>query len=314
MRIESRGDALAEVDRDGGVVGGALLGAWGAIDGAGFESGGEVRREQEVVDADAAVVLEGLAEVVPEGELAGLVRVEMAEGVGVAESEEGAVGGAGLGLKEGVADPGGGLVAVDVFGDDVEVAADDCGSGGLEPAGHLLEQALHPGELVGELVGADGVAVGQVDVDDANAVDDGFEEAGMAILLVAGEGGGDGVDGMARENGDAVVGLLGDGGGLITDGLEDIGGEVSAFELLEEEDVWLVDLEPGDDERETGTDGVDVPGGDSDGEGSFPLKSTVLCSRAVCGGEADPYGMTTKRAEAANELPLPKRIVNARGG
>ena len=255
------------------MVRGAFLGAGSAVDGAGLEAGGEVGREKEVVDADAAVVLKGLAEVVPEGELAGFAGVEVAEGVGVAEVEEGAVGGAGFGLEEGVAEPGGGLVAVDVFGDDVEVAADDGGDGGLEPAGHLYLEALHPGELVGELVGADGVAVGQVDVDDADALDDGFEEAGVAVLLVAGEGGGDGLDGMWGEDGDAVVGLLGDGGGAVADGLEDVGGEVSAFELLEEKGVGLVGLEPGEDEGEAGTDGVDVPGGDSDGVAPYSADS-----------------------------------------
>ena len=255
------------------MVGGAFLGAGSAVDGAGLEAGGEVGREKEVVDADAAVVLEGLAEVVPEGELAGFAGVEVAEGVGVAEVDEGAVGGAGLGLKEGVAHPGGGLVAVDVFRDDVEVATDEGGGGGLEPAGHLLEEALHPGEFVEEFIGADGVAVGQIDVDDADALDDRFEKAGVAILLVAGEGGGDGLDGMRREDGDAVVRLLGNGDGVVADGLEDVGGEVGAFELLEEEGVGLIGFEPGEDEGEAGTDGVDVPCGDSDGVAPYSADS-----------------------------------------
>ena len=222
-----------------------------------------------MIDADAAIVLKGLAEVVPEGELAGFAGVEVAEGVGVAEGEKGAVGGAGFGLEEGIAEPGRGLVTVDVFGDDVEVATDEGRGAGLEPAGHLLFEAGHPGELVGELLGADGVAVGEIDVDDADALDEGLEEAGVTILLVAGEGGGNGLDGVAGEDGDAVVGLLGDSGGPVADGLEDVGGEVSAFELLEEEDVGLVDLEPGEDGFETGADGVDVPGGDADGEFLF---------------------------------------------
>ncbi len=257
-----------------------------------------------MVDADAAVVLEGLAEVVPEGELAGFVGVELAEGIGVAEGEKGAVGGAGFWLEEGVTEPRCGLVAVDVFGDDVEVAADNGGDGGGEPAGHLSLKASHPGELIGELVGADGVAVGKVDVDDADAFDDGFEEASVAVLLVAGEGGGDGLDGMQGEDGDAVIGLLGDGGGLVADGLEDVGGEVSAFELLEEEDVGLVEFKPGEDEGETGADGVDVPAGDSDG-GSFSRRVRDVTSWGVCGREADPYGMTNKKNMVEREKQIP---------
>ena len=156
-------------------------------------------------------------------------------------------------------------MAVDVFGDDVEVAADERRDGGGEPGGHLELQAGHPGEFVGELFGADGIAVGQIDVNDANAVDDGFEETGVAVLLVAGEAGGDGFNGQAGEDGNAVVRLLGDGGGVVAETFKVLGGEIGAFELLEEEDVGLVDLEPGGDVVEAGADGVDVPGGDADG-------------------------------------------------
>jgi hypothetical protein len=79
-------------------------------------------------------------------------------------------------------------VAVDLFGDDVEVAADDGGDIGAEPGVELEREAVHPGELVVELFGADGVAVGQIDVDDAQAVDEGFEKARVAVGFVAGEG------------------------------------------------------------------------------------------------------------------------------
>ena len=91
----------------------------------------------------------------------------------------------------------------------------------------------------------------------------------MAVLLVTGEGGGDRLDGVPGEDGDAVVGLLGDGGGAVADGFKDVGGEVGALELLEKESIGLVDFEPGEDGVEAGADGVDVPGGDSDGGGSL---------------------------------------------
>ncbi len=275
---------LAELYEDGGVVGGAELGSRGSVDLAAIKTGGQVGREKEVIDADAAVVLEGLAEVVPKGELSGFVRVEGAEGVGVAEGEEGAVGGAGFGLEEGVAQPRGGLMAVDVFGDDVEVAADDSGGGGGEPCGHLELQAGHPGEFVGELFGADGIAVGQIDVDDADAVYDGLEEASVAVLLVAGEGGGDGFQGRAGEDGDAVVRLLGDGGGGVAKTFKVLGGEVCALELLEEEDIGLVGLEPVGDVVEAGADGVDVPGGDADGR-AFPFEVSRYIALVQCARE-----------------------------
>lgn len=251
------------------MVRGAEAGAWLFVDLAGFEARGEAGREEEVVDADAAVVLERLAEEVPISEEAALARMKGAEGVDVAEVEQGAITGTGLGLEEGVARPGGGLVAVDVLGDDVEVAADDGRDRVVAPKGELADEAVHPIELVGELVRADGVAVGEIDVDDAEAVcptsNEDFKEAGVAVGLVAEEGGADGLDGVARKDGDAVVGLLGDGGALVADGGEDVGREVGAFELLEEEEVGLARAEPGGDVVEAGADGIDVPGGDLDG-------------------------------------------------
>ena len=63
---------LTEREDDGGVVGGLFERARALVDLTAFEAICEGGREEEVVDADAAVVLEGLAEVVPEGEVAGL--------------------------------------------------------------------------------------------------------------------------------------------------------------------------------------------------------------------------------------------------
>ena len=52
-----------------------------------------------------AIVLEGLPEVVPEGELPGDARVQRPKRIRVAEFEHGPVPGAGLRLEEGVANP-----------------------------------------------------------------------------------------------------------------------------------------------------------------------------------------------------------------
>lgn len=125
-------------------------------------------------------------------------------------------------------------------------------------------QASHPGELVGEFVGAHRIAIRQIDVDDADALDEDLEEAGVAVFLVAGEGGADSFEGVTREDGDTVVGLLRDSGAVVAEVFEDIGGEVRAFELLEKKDVGLASFEPRGDVVETGADGVDVPAGDLD--------------------------------------------------
>jgi hypothetical protein len=269
--------ALVEVEDDGGVVGGFVFGAGRAVDEAGTNARGQGRRDEEVVDADAAVVVEGGAKVVPVGELAGFAGVEGAEGVGVAEGEPVAVALARFGLEEGVADPGCGFVAVDVFGDDVVVAADEGGDAVGEPAVEADKEAVHPGEFVGELLGADGVAVGEVDVDDAQAGDVGFKEAGVAIRLVSGEGGGGEFDGSAGEDGDAVVGFLSNGDRVVAKGLEDFGGEDFALELLHEEDVGGLAVEPALDVLDAGANGVDVPACDFQGRvpGCSDLRSRV---------------------------------------
>ena len=74
-------------------------------------------------------------------------------------------------------------MAVDVFGDDVEVAADRAWVCLLQPERHACVEAVHPGELVGELVGADGIAVGQIDVDDAHAADHDLEDSARGCPL-----------------------------------------------------------------------------------------------------------------------------------
>jgi hypothetical protein len=126
----------------------------------------------------------------------------------------------------------------------------------------LKGEPVHPGELVVEFFGADGVAVGQVDVDDAEAVDEPFEEAGVAVGFVAGEGGGDGFYRLAGENGDTVIGLLGDGSDMVAEVFEGGVGKLRGFELLQKQDVGGVRLQPGGDVVEAGADGVDVPAGD----------------------------------------------------
>ena len=154
---------------------------------------------------------------------------------------------------------------LNVFGDYGEVAADDSMDGGLEPPGHLRLKTRHPGKLIGELLGTDGIAVGEIDVDDPDSLDNNFKEAGVAILLVAGEGGCDGFDRVAGKNSDAVVGLLGDGGRLVSQGAEVVGREISTLQFLKQEDVGILRGQEGRNVIEAGADGIDVPAGDSDG-------------------------------------------------
>ncbi len=87
----------------------------------------------------------------------------------------------------------------------------------------------------------------------------------MGVFVVAGERGVDAFDGVERKDGDAVVGLLGDGCGLVAELGEVVCGEVGAFQLLQQEGVRPMQVEPLGDVGEAGANAVDVPGGDLDG-------------------------------------------------
>src|ERR1700691_2320687 len=94
LRINLQPDQLksgAQFHDDRGVIGRPWLGSRSAIDLAALQAIGQLWREQEMVNTNAAIVLEGLAEVIPERELTTLVRMQRTERVGIAEIEQRAI-------------------------------------------------------------------------------------------------------------------------------------------------------------------------------------------------------------------------------
>ena len=87
------------------MVGGLGLPPRLLVDGAAGEAVGGLRREQQMVDADAVVELEGAALIVPEAVGATLIGVQGAEGLGEAQVAERAEGTAALGLPDRAAGP-----------------------------------------------------------------------------------------------------------------------------------------------------------------------------------------------------------------
>ena len=112
-------------------------------------------------------------------------------------------------------------MAVDVFGNDIEITADKRRCFTFGPNLHLAMKPVHPVQLVEEFVAADGIAIGKVDVDDANAIDHDFEKSRVAIRFIAYQRGGNDVYGLAGEDGDAVVAFLCDGGAGVSNILEE---------------------------------------------------------------------------------------------
>ena len=108
-------------------------------------------------------------------------------------------------------------MAVDIFGNHVEIASNDRGDVASEPRLHLLMETIHPGEFVVEAVAAHRVAVGEVDVRNTDSADESFEETRVLVGFVTGELVRDDFDGLPGQDRDAVVALLCDGSGLIAE-------------------------------------------------------------------------------------------------
>ena len=183
------------------VVGGALALAHLAVDQGSRAASGERRGEQEMVDAQAKILLEAEHAVIPPGEtFFGLV--EQAEAVLQSAGEQRAEGGA-LGVRaEYLAGPGDGVVHVAVIRCDVEVAGDRQLRVRCDFLAQPAGERVQPGELVGVFFAADFLTVRHVGADDADAVD---RRRNQALLRVGEMRIADGDIGQrpTREQGDA---------------------------------------------------------------------------------------------------------------
>src|SRR5262249_27297819 len=153
-------------------------------------------------------------------------------------------------------------------------------------------EAPHPRELIGELVGADGIAVGQIEVADAHHTTlSGHAHLNvtrMTVAVVAGQAAhGDFVERALGENGDAVEALLPVHGDVIAVLLEGRAwkGLAGRLDLLQAEDVRGRLLDPRQGDLESGLDAVDVPGGDLHGS-----MCMGICSGLCFWGYALGYG------------------------
>ena len=126
-------------------------------------------------------------------------------------------------------------------------------------------QPVHPGELVGELLGADRIAVGQIERGDGEPVDLGLDIAAVGVVGVAGQprppqpgrrAGG--------QDGDAVEPLLAVPDAVIAGGakLQDREGLVGALHFLEAEHVRLLLGEIFEQPRQPGANAVQIVGDD----------------------------------------------------
>ena len=207
---------------------------------------GGLGAEQEMVDPEARVALEAARRIVPEG-VDGAVRVTGADRVGPARMEDPPEGGAAFGLHQGVVlhRPDREDVVGAVGRDDVPVAGQDRRPLLGEKRLGMLAKAFHPGQLVGEFLGPDRIAVGQIEATDNHPSDLRLDIAAVGVVGVARKPGAPklrraGLDG--GQDGDSVEALLAVPDPVIAGGphILDREGVVGAFDLLQAERVGLL--------------------------------------------------------------------------
>ncbi len=191
-----------------------------------------------------------------------------AHGVEVAEVAERAERGAALGLEQRIVAPGVGPLRVRGLRNDVEVAGEDDGHLGSEERGGVRREPLHPGELVGEFLAPDGIAVGQVDGRHARREaarrDACLDVARLGIPVVAGKPAPHVLERMQSQERDAVEALLSVRCDVVAEVGKGFGREalVDGLDLLQAQHVGPGFAHVGDGALDAGADAVDVPGGD----------------------------------------------------
>jgi hypothetical protein len=70
------------------MIGRPFLRSWAPVDHATLQPIGELGRKQKMIDANAAIVFECLAKIIPERELTELARMQGAKRIGIAEIEK----------------------------------------------------------------------------------------------------------------------------------------------------------------------------------------------------------------------------------
>ncbi len=136
-----------------------------------------------------------------------------------------------------------------------------------EELSRMVDQPIHPLQLVFELVGVDRIAVRQIDRSDAqhglSSGDHGFDITRLLVAVVAGQAARHVIQRMLRQNGDAVIGLLSVRRDVVAEvfDLSARKGVVHAFQFLQADHVGFRLLQPVGEVPETCLDRVDVEAG-----------------------------------------------------
>ena len=237
------------------------------VDACAGQPVGGLRRQQQVVDADAPVLLPGARLVVPE-RVEPLVVADRADGVGQAQAGQRAELGPGLRQEQRVLGPDRRIVHVVGGRDDVVVARQNERLFQLKPFMCVFRKPVHPSDFVRVFLGVRRVAVGQVDRRHPQAPAVGrnrrLDEAGMVVGVVAGQAGRDLVELELGQDRDAVERLLAVDRDVVAQrlDLQPRKGVIDGLGFLKANDVGRPLLEPGGQVLDSLLDRIDVPGGD----------------------------------------------------
>jgi hypothetical protein len=125
-----------------------------------------LRRQQQMVDPDAPVLLPGPGLVIPERVLARRVG-HGAQRIGQSQAEQRLERLAGLREKQRVPRPCGGVIDVRCCRNDVEVAGQNERLFRFKSFPGVLKKPRHPFEFIGIFIGVGRIAVGQIEAGDA---------------------------------------------------------------------------------------------------------------------------------------------------
>src|SRR6185437_2005061 len=248
------------------VVGPLVFAARPLVDVGVEQAVGGLRRAQQVIDAQALVAIPAPGLIIPEA-VAMRLGMEDAERIDQAEVEEGAEAAARFRTAQRVVAPAGGIVDVIVGRHDVVVAGEhERDLAGEQALGMRLEPR-HPAKLVGEFLGIDGIAVGQIERADTQVAERRLEVARLLVAGIAGQADQHVARRHLRQQRDAVIGALTDRLGVVAEALQLQGREIRcrALGLLQADDVGLRLLEPGEQDRQPDLDRIDVDGDDLHG-------------------------------------------------
>ena len=175
----------------------------------------EFGRKKKMINPNSTIVFKGLPEVIPERKQPALSRMQQAKCVRITEFDHGPIAGPRLRLKQGVMNPRGWLVTVNIFRDNVEVPSNSSRDRIVCPSPHLPQQTVHPRKFVDKPLASHRIAIRQVDVHDPKIVDHRFEKTSVTVFLIAGKRRVHRFDWKARQNRNAVIGLLCNGNALV---------------------------------------------------------------------------------------------------